>query len=92
VTGVVVPPPPAGLPPGPELVRVVVAESGLLTPFVLHGLPIVAEDRNVIRSLAAKVTADEGRWLTSAFTAFFEHGRRGLALPAPDNRAGYQAG
>lgn len=87
----VVPPPPAG-PTGPEAVRIEVAASGLLTPFVLHGLPIVAEDRSIIRGLAAKITPDEGRWLTSTFGAFFEHGRRGLGLPVPDGRAGYPVG
>jgi hypothetical protein len=92
VNEVVVPGRPAGLPSGPELVRVELAAAGLLTPFVLHGVPITAEDRRTVRSLAEKVTSDEGRWLTSVFVAFFEHGRRGLGLPVPDGRAGYPVG
>lgn len=96
MTDIVVPPAPAGLPPTPELAAALVAESGLMTPFLLQELPLTAEDRTAIRSLAAKVTQDEGRWLISTFLAFFEHGRRdklgSLGIPALVDRAGYQVG
>lgn len=96
MTDVVVPPPPVGLPPGPQLAAMLVAESGLMTPFLLHDLPLTAEDRTAIRSLAGRVTQDEGRWLISTFLAFFQHGRRdklgGLGIPPIVDGAGYQVG
>lgn len=89
---IVVPAPPAGLPPAPELAALLVAESGLMTPFVLHALPLTAEDRTAIRSLAAKVTQDEGRWLISAFIAFFHHGHSGYCGVPAVGRSDYLPG